>query len=141
MKQQPVNKESENFDLYPNNEAGAFDYLDNSIEPQQQPVKQISGMRTQGEWDFKQITKKQIIIGLKNYGTTDYRKDNQCGQTAELSEEDKANAAYIVEACNHFEEMKEALKELFEFLKWIPADTFTEDGQKNFKRILSKLKQ
>lgn len=77
---------------------------------------------TKGEWEAKQITKKQIIIGIKGYGEGDnYRKDNRCGQiaqihgwngdnTSELSSEDYANASLIANAPAMYDALKHCLK-------------------------------
>lgn len=101
---------------------------------------------TPGEWEAKQITKKQIIIGIKGYGTdNNYRKDNRCGQIAqihgwdgekssELSEEDKANAARIVQAVNNFDEMKAVIEKLhYQLQTWAESDSWSNSDEEAYE--------
>jgi hypothetical protein len=92
-----------------NNHQNLWHVAETEIDTPIQEGDKLKG-HTPGEWEAKKITKSQIIIGIKGYGEgNNYRRDNRCGQIAQihgwngdtsapLSDEDFANAKLIASA-------------------------------------------
>jgi hypothetical protein len=114
-------------------------------------VKELNSKRTQGEWKVRNEREVKLTYADGRVVTDGIEIDLQqepsnrnivtFTKNAKFKNETIANAQYTALAVNNFASVVDALNDLLEHCKFIPKETFTEDGKAHFQYTLNQAKE